>query len=507
MSAKREGRVVLLLLLVAVACACPGGARSGPNAVADQPPSKNEAPAAAVPPAPSPEHVAQQETRPEVAPEAQEDGAQLEARFEAAEKALALRPSDAAAQDSFERAWIARELHLLREELKEHERDEPVLELDGCAAASARECIGSRIGRRFDSAWYRVETSGDAFLLIFFHARLHYDNDRKTGNELVVFRGKLEANKDAPLRLDLVSRSEAKVSDAVGAALGRRAAFPDPKGADTRWGVRFEPLSPEEFALVDSLPDEWVGLIFNNGKYQRMTEAPGDRARFFIIKEPKLRMAYLSRSEREGAFEALPEISKEGDTYHLGRYRLRWKSNTSDVGFLATETAEGEGEPYVPAKRANAYKVAEPERSSVSGNEAKGAPEVVRQVVAQCRGTRWAEELRPGLYHVRCGCGSPCGYSTFVDVNSGRTSPTFWLPLAVDAERQRVAISTRGQLPIRIVDMFDGKEWMLIRRPLEPTGEISNLVEASFSDGQLDLSYTDRRGNSVRETVEVPPIE
>ncbi|QRK11610.1 hypothetical protein JQX13_16975 [Archangium violaceum] len=492
------------VLLVAVACACPGGARSGPNAVADQPPSKSEVPAAAVPPAPSPKRVAQQETRPEVAPEAQEDGAQLEARFEAAEKTLALRPGDAAAQDAFERAWLARELHLLREEVKDHERDEPFLELDGCAAASARECIGSRIGRRFDSSWYRVETSGDAFLLILFHARLHYDNDTKTGNELVVFRGRLEANKDAPLRLDLVSRSEAKVSDAVGAALGRRAAFPDPKGADTRWGVRFEPLSPEEFALMDSLPDEWVGLIFKNGKYQRLTEAPGDRARFFIIKEPKLRMAYLSRSERDGAFEAFQEVSKEGDTYRLGGYRLHWKSNASDVGFLTAETEEGEGEPYVPAKRANAYKVAEPERASVSGDEAKGAPEVVRRLVAQCSGSRRTEELRPGLYNVRCGCGSPCGYSTFVDVNSGRTSPTFWLPLAIDAERQRVALSTRGQQPIRIVGMFDAKEWMLIRRPLEPTGELSNLMEASFSDGQLDLSYTDRRGNAVRETVEVP---
>lgn len=87
----------------------------------------------------------------------------------------------------------------------------------------------------------------------------------------------------------------------------------------------------------------------------------------------------------------------------------------------------------------------------------------------------------------------------------GGTSDTYWLPLAVDAEGERVALSTNGAMPIRIVGMFDQREWKVIRRPAGDAMELSHIVEATFDGDRLHLEYSDRRWNSVEEVVELPP--
>jgi hypothetical protein len=78
------------------------------------------------------------------------------------------------------------------------------------------------------------------------------------------------------------------------------------------------------------------------------------------------------------------------------------------------------------------------------------------------------------------------------------------LPLAVDPERLLIATSTDGQMPLRVVGLFDEKEWLRLRRPTEETWDISTVVEASFTGNQLHLKYLDRHGAYVEEDVDLP---
>ena len=443
---------------------------------------------------------------------------QLEAAYDAAWKTLSKRPADAAAQDAFERAWLDWEFQLLGEEWKERTEDAPPLRLEGCApGASARDCIGARIGRRFDSSWYRVEVRGDAVLLLLFHARDPDDEDaKKDGNLLVVFRGTLQTPPGAPPRLTVLSRNEEKVPDTLGAVLARHATPADPKDPTTRWGLRFEPLSPEEFALVDALPDEWAALHLSDGRYWRLDESPS----FFIVKEPALRMAWLSFSERDGRLVPLLRASKEGSTWRLGGYELRWQAQTSDMAMLTADNPNAEARPYLPVRQAERFKVyrwkptpeEEREENEKAGtfktDEGVPVPWMVGKVAARCvRGS--VSQLKSGVYEVRCSCGTNCGASTYVDTNSKRTSSMHSLPLAVDPERLFIAISTDGQMPLRVVGLFDEKEWLRLRRPTEETWDISTVVEASFTGSQLHLKYLHRNGEFIEEDVDLParPVE
>ncbi len=83
------------------------------------------------------------------------------------------------------------------------------------------------------------------------------------------------------------------------------------------------------------------------------------------------------------------------------------------------------------------------------------------------------------------------------------------LPLAVDPEGMRVALSTNGQMPIRIVGIFDEQEWLRLHRPAEETSDIPGVVEASFSGNPFLLRYWNRRGETLAEKVDLPdrPVE
>ncbi|MFP2923633.1 hypothetical protein ACLESO_00150 [Pyxidicoccus sp. 3LG] len=447
----------------------------------------------------------------------------MKAAFDTAWKTLSRKPGDMAARDAFAGAWLDWEFHLLDEERKEALGDTPPLKLDGCPAGTpARDCIAASIGRRFDSAWFRVEMRGDAVLVLFFHARAPGREDPEAGNQLVVFRGTLQTHQGAAPRLALLSRNEENVSDTLGAALGRGARVPDPKDPTTRWGIRFEPLGPQEYALIDALPDEWVALREAEGRYWRYRESPAHGARFFIVKEPGLRMAWLSFIERDGHLEALTQVSKEGNTYRFGGHELRWPARSSNLGLLTDDYPEAPDEPYIPVRYAKEYEVFIPKPTPEQvreENEKAGTyetengqpvPEMVGRVMARLCARGYIEHLKSGLYEVRCSCGTSCGASTFVDVNSGRTSSLFSIPLAVDPEGMRVAISTDGRMPLRIVGMFDEKEWLRLRRPTEETADISGVMEASFNGNRLNLRYLDRRGEwAEEEDVDLPdrPVE
>lgn len=507
MISKTGFRAALPVLLLFAACSRPARVNT---AVAPQD-SGSEAPALATTPAQAPV------TAP-VAPD------QLEAAFDATWKALSRTPEDAAARDAFARAWLDWEFHLLGEERQAPAEDAPPLRLDGCAAeASARDCLLTRIGRRFDSSWYRVETRGDAVLLLFFHARGRYD-DTETGNELVVFRGTLQTKQGAPPQLTLLSRNEVKVSDLLGATLGGSATPADPKDPATRWGIRFQPLGPQEFALVDALPDEWLALRRDGGRHWRYKESPAHGARLFIVKEPGLRMAWLSFQHRDGQLKPIPRVSKEESTYQLGDYSLRWEARSPAPGLLADGSPHTPDEPYVPVRAAEKYPFFTPpgptpkelrEQEAKAGTykteEGRPVPELAGRLLARLCGDRgYVAHLKAGLYEVRCSCGTSCGASTYVDVDSGRTSSMYSLPLAVDPEGMRVALSTHGQMPIRIVGLFDEKEWLRLRRPTEETSDLSGVVEASFSGNRFYLRYLERRGGfGEEEEVALPdrPVE
>ncbi len=432
------------------------------------------------------------------------------ARLEAARQALAKAPGDVATQDAFERAWLDVEFLALGEELKGPRSKAPALDFGDCAGASARDCIGQRIGLRYDSTWTRAEVRDTAVLLLVFHARSDHDEDTESGNELVVFRGRLVSKPGGPPKLDLVSRQASKVSDALGAALGRRAVAPDIKDGNILWGIRFEPLSPKAFSTVASLPDEWVKRFEGPNRDEVFVGVAGDRGRWFIHKEPKLRMAWLSWSEREGRLEPLLDVTRKGSTWQLGRHRLRWSAESQPVGTLVRGDRTGPGETWLPARdeislmyTPSRLRLEDKEPEEPWTDEELALPQAVRRHLVACT-SRSARELKPGLYEARCGCGNPCGYATFVDVNGGRTSHTFWLPLGVDAEKERIAVSTETKMPIRIVGMFDEREWAVIRRPAGDATELSHIVEATFTGDQLHLKYSDRRWQDVEEVVELP---
>lgn len=83
------------------------------------------------------------------------------------------------------------------------------------------------------------------------------------------------------------------------------------------------------------------------------------------------------------------------------------------------------------------------------------------------------------------------------------------LPLAVDPEGMRVALSTNGQMPIRIVGIFDEQEWLRLHRPAEETSDIPGVVEASFSGNQFLLRYWNQHGETLDEKVDLSdrPVE
>ncbi|MCP3142968.1 hypothetical protein [Pyxidicoccus xibeiensis] len=432
------------------------------------------------------------------------------ARLEATRQALAKQPGDAAVQDAFERAWLDVEFLALDETLKGHQGKAAPLDFGDCAGAPAKDCIASRIGGRYDSTWTRAEVRDTAVLLLVFHGRSDHDEDTESGNELVVFHGRQVSKPGAPLKLDVVSRKTAKVSDALGVALGRRAVTPDVKDENILWGIRFAPLSPKAFSIAASLPDEWVMRVEGPNMEEVFVGTPGNRGRWFIHKEPRLRMAWLSRSERDGRLVPLPDVTKKGSTYQLGDSRLRWDAETSSVGYLARGNTKDKGEAYLPAREeiglmSTRSRLPSPEEAPEEPwtDEELSWPQAVRRHLVSCT-SRSARELKPGLYEARCGCGNPCGYSTFVDVKGGRTSDTFWLPLGVDAERERVAVSTEASMPIRIVGMFDGREWKVIRRPAGDALELSHIAEVTFAGDRLRLKYSDRRWQEVEEDVELP---
>ncbi|NMO19616.1 hypothetical protein HPC49_12520 [Pyxidicoccus fallax] len=434
-------------------------------------------------------------------------------RLEATRQELAKRPYSSAAQDDLERAWLDAEFRALDEELKDLDREAAPLDFGGCPDLSVEDCIARRIGGRYDSTWTRAEVRDTAVLLLVFHARSDHEEDTESGNELVVFHGRLVSEPGAPVKLDLVSRKLFKVSDAVGTALGRRAVAPDLKDGDVVWGIRFEPLDPEAFALVDALPDAWVGLYSSDNGDRVHKGVPGNRDHWYILKEPELRMAWLSWSEQDGRFEPLPQVTKRWNTYHLGpHHRLYWKPKSEPKGYLARGDQEGKGNPYIPAKNVRDSPSGDPSPSQEEEGEVPEQEwsEAERALPAEVRGTlaacTWhkAEELKPGLYVAQCGCGNPCGYSTFVDVKGGRVSPAFWLPLGVDARGERVALSTEGKMPIRIVGMFDEQEWMVIRRPAGDATELSQGAEVTFQGNRVRLKYPDRRWDDVEEVVKLP---
>jgi hypothetical protein len=100
-------------------------------------------------------------------------------------------------------------------------------------------------------------------------------------------------------------------------------------------------------------------------------------------------------------------------------------------------------------------------------------------------------------------CGSPCGYSVFVDCVSGKVSGSHWIPIAVDADRE---LLLNGESKLTVRSIFTGEVVKTIDRPgFKGMGDLSDFVDARFlPNGDLKLWYRDVRGRSVVEVVTVP---
>jgi hypothetical protein len=110
----------------------------------------------------------------------------------------------------------------------------------------------------------------------------------------------------------------------------------------------------------------------------------------------------------------------------------------------------------------------------------------------------------PSLVDFYSSCGSPCGYSVFVDCASGRVSESFWIPIAVDPDRQYLLNGEGNRLTVRSI--FDDEVVKTIDRPaFKRSADLSYAVDGRFlPSGALKLWYDDLRGNPVVETVAVP---
>jgi hypothetical protein len=98
-------------------------------------------------------------------------------------------------------------------------------------------------------------------------------------------------------------------------------------------------------------------------------------------------------------------------------------------------------------------------------------------------------------------CGSPCGYSVFVDCLSGRVSEPRWIPIAVNPD-QETLLNAKGAR-LRVSGIFDGEDLGTIDRPaFKRAADLSSAVDGLFlPNGALRLWYTDLRDHPVVETM------
>jgi hypothetical protein len=107
----------------------------------------------------------------------------------------------------------------------------------------------------------------------------------------------------------------------------------------------------------------------------------------------------------------------------------------------------------------------------------------------------------PTLVEYYASCGSPCGYSVFVDCSSGKVSESHWIPIAVDPDRDHLLNAESGKLTVRSI--FGNEVAKTIDRPaFKPLADLASAVDGRFlASGALKLWYPDLRGNPVVETI------
>jgi hypothetical protein len=100
-------------------------------------------------------------------------------------------------------------------------------------------------------------------------------------------------------------------------------------------------------------------------------------------------------------------------------------------------------------------------------------------------------------------CGSPCGYSVFVDCPSGKVSESHWIPIAVDPDRE---LLLNGETKLTVRSIFTDEVLKTLDRPaFKAAVDLSYFVDARFlPSGALKLWYADLRGRPVVEVVTVP---
>jgi hypothetical protein len=111
-----------------------------------------------------------------------------------------------------------------------------------------------------------------------------------------------------------------------------------------------------------------------------------------------------------------------------------------------------------------------------------------------------------GLAEFRMSCGSPCTTSIFVDLQTGAVSPALENIIAVDAQRQIVALA--GESTIEIRQMFKPNDVPTqISADFAPAAALVSAIHSAkfLPDGSLDLIYL--QGNQFAETHAQVPIQ
>ena len=83
------------------------------------------------------------------------------------------------------------------------------------------------------------------------------------------------------------------------------------------------------------------------------------------------------------------------------------------------------------------------------------------------------------LLQLTISCGSPCNYTSYINLTSGLQSKSFFIVLAVDTLHERVAFCDTGD--IKISSLFDSTQSPIsIKRNYSPSAVMSTVVDSAF---------------------------
>jgi len=105
-------------------------------------------------------------------------------------------------------------------------------------------------------------------------------------------------------------------------------------------------------------------------------------------------------------------------------------------------------------------------------------------------------------------CGSPCNYSTFVNLDTGSIAKIpFFLVMAVDAKHGLVAYPDDAKGEIIIANIYDSNKNMIIKRSFSPVASLAISANVKFLRDRAAIELNYPEGKDYKDVTEVIPLD